>query len=799
MSYALRTLWRNPGFTTVAVLSLALGIGANTAIFSLIHTVVLSNIPVQDPGSLVEVLHKYGNYPRGNSVSWKNYQDLRDNNHVFSGVIAVSENSLHVRADGQDMEFRDGGYVSGNFFPVLGVKPAIGRLIVPEDDRIGAASPIAVVSWSYWNSRFNLDPAILGKTINVQGASLTVAGVTPRGFFGLQQGLKQDIWLPIAMEPVIRRNTYTAPNGPPWLKLAARLKPGATIEQARAEMKVLFEGSSDPGRPSVEVEPAGAGLARVRDRFAKPLLFLMATVGLLLLIACTNVASMLLARGAAREREMALRVSLGASRWSLVRQVLTESVLLSVAGGLLGVILAYFGADALVGIIASGRERIELSTQVDGVVLLLTAGVALLTGVLFGLVPAVRAFATSPASSMRETGKGGETRFRRLFGKSMVVTQVALSVVLLSAAVLFVGHLSNLKRLDLGFKRDRVLLATLDLTGSGYDAERLLAAYPELLARLAAVPGVRSGTVSAVTPIQGPGAARAATMEGYQAKPGDPQFIAENFVAPKYFETFSTPLLAGRDFTLNDRGGPHVAIVNRTLARYYFGEASPLGKHFTFKDDDKPYEIIGVVGDAKYQEMREATEATIYLNAAQENFAPTQLAIATSVTPSAVASEVRRAVREILKTVAVTRVTTLSDQVDASIVSERLVAQLSGWFGALGAVLAAIGLYGLLAFTVARRTNEIGVRMAFGATPGNVTRMVLGDALGMVCAGLILGSPIAYWAKTYAASVILDLPVDNLFPIVFGAVAMIAVALFAAYVPARRASRVDPMEALRYE
>jgi predicted permease len=380
-----------------------------------------------------------------------------------------------------------------------------------------------------------------------------------------------------------------------------------------------------------------------------------------------------------------------------------------------------------------------------------------------------------------------------------VVAQVALSVVLLSAAGLFAGHLSNLEHLDLGFERDHVLLVALDPTDSGYEGARLSRAYQDLLERLEAIPGVRSATICAASPISGAGANRAATVEGYQAKPGEIRNITENWVAPKYFETLGTPLLAGRDFSPDDQGHAPVAIVNQTMAHYYFGNASPIGKHVTFDGDDRPYEIVGVAGDAKYYEIREATWRTIYLDTFQETEPASHFALRTNVDPATVGPDVRRVVRDVLKTVSIGSIITLDDQVDATIVPERLMATLSGWFGALGSALAAIGLYGLLAYTLARRINEIGIRMALGATRGDVTRMVLGDALTMVGIGLVIGVPLALWGKRLAASLIQDLPAENAVPIAFGALGMLAVASLAAYLPARRAARVDPMEALRHE
>ena len=798
LRYALRAMRRAPGFTAIAVVSLALGIGANTAIFSLIDAVMLRSLPVRDPGQLVELLSQYPGEPRMNSFSWKYYEHFRDRNHVFSSLTGVSRAQFEVRVDGQGAETVDGDYVLGDFFPTLGVEAAIGRLIGPEDRQA-----VAVVSWSYWNKRFALDPAILGKRIVVDDVPLTVVGVARREFFGLDAGSRKDIWVPVAS---------LKDTGDLSLMLVGRLRPGVSMEHARGEMRTLdrprveefVKENKDPlwSQLRLDVEPAGSGTSRVRDLFAQPLLILMAIVVLLLMIACTNVGGLLLARGAARQQEIAVRNSLGAGRFRLARQVLTESLLISSMGAGLGVFVAWWGAGTLARVVASARVLVPISIQIepDLRMLLFASGAALVSGLFFGLLPALYAFRSAPASSLRAGAGGGATKLRRLFGNGLVVAQVALSVVLLSAAGLFAGHLARLRGPDLGFNSNSVLLVSVDSSQSGYTRPQLSALSEELLYRVKAIPGVRSATLAAGTPISGGGEAHFAKVEGYEERAEDRRYVMFSRVAPDYFATLGIPLLAGRDFVLEDKGRTPVAIVNQAMARHYFPNGNPIGKHLTFDGTTGEHEIVGMVGDAKYETPGEVAPRTIYLNTFQDRRVGQNLVLRTAAAPTAIVSAVRRVVSDTLKNVEVGKVTTLAAQVDASIVRERLIATLSELFAVLGVTLTALGLYGLLAFTVARRIHEIGIRMALGASRSAVTSMVLKSALGLVCAGLVLGAPVAIWSKQIASNWLQGFAANTtLFPIAFAAAAMIAIALIAAYIPARRAARVNPLEALRHD
>jgi len=519
---------------------------------------------------------------------------------------------------------------------------------------------------------------------------------------------------------------------------------------------------------------------------------------------------MLLARSARRRREIAVRVGLGANRGHLIRQMLTESILLSLAGALFGILFAFFGTSVLVRIMASGRafEHIEIHVQPDLHLLLFTAGIALLTGLLFGLVPAWHAFWFAPASDLRQSGKGGDTWFWSMFGRGLVAAQVALTIFLVSAAAVFLNYLSRLRNFDLGFRSDHVLLVTLDSTHSGYKPEHLAAFYQALLLRLEAIPGVRSASISGCTPLQGCGTpGRYIFAEGRMERTEDRRRVSVTFVSPRYFKTLGIPLLAGRDFTLQDAERSRVVVINQAMARRYFSGNNPIGKHITVDKNakpgwfgnDQPYQIAGLVGDVKAFEIRDPAYPTMYFNMFQENQLMNQFELHTTARPESLSETVRQVIGALLKNLRVSRMTTLARQVDSNIVPERLIATLSQFFGVLGMVLAGIGMYGLLAYTVVRRTNEIGIRIALGATDRDVRSLVLRDALRMVCGGLVAGIVLLLLSRPLAVSLIPDLKPDTTGASIFASWIILSVALLAAYVPVRRAARLDPMSALRHD
>ena len=795
-----RVLLRTPMSTAVSVLTVAIAIGASTAIFSLLNVLVLRDLPVRDPARLVQFRWQYPGDPPLNMFGVPQYTTFRDESTVFSDVVGLAPFRLALNAPAGP-ETQNVACVTGNFFSALGIGSAAGRVLGPGDDA-PASEPVAVVSWSYWRDRFNFDADAIGKSISVVDIPVTIVGIAPRAFTGPIVGYQTEIWIPTAV---------CARKSPVGLALIARLKDDVTLDQATAEARVLdqprIEGFAvrDPQwrRVVLNLSSARAGLSTpLHDQFGQPLWVLMAVGGVLLLLAGANLGGMFLARATARHREMALRVSLGAGRSRIVRQLLTESLLLATTGGLLGLLGAYSGAGLLLRIMSSGTRMIgappEIEVTLDGNVLLFTMASTVLAALLFGLVPAWTAFVRAPAASLRDGGAAGLPRRRRFIGDGLVVAQVALSLSLLAVSNLYVRHLANLRGAQLGFDASSVLLVGVDTSQTGLTRPQLNPVFRDLVQRFEAIPGVESVTISGTTPISGGAASRFVTAEGFEEPPESRQRVMVNGVGPRYFATYRTPLVAGREFAFSDEPGPRVAIVNQAMVRHYFPDGQALGKRIRFDKDPEPYEIVGVAGDAKYNDVRDLAPRTIYVHHFQSGMGA-DFSLRTQVASHTVTTDVRRILDDVLKGATVRKVKTLSEQVDSAIVPERLIAGLSGFFGAAAALLAAIGLYGLLAFSVARRTSEFGVRVALGATPWDIISLVLRYAVVLIGVGLVLGIPLALSSTRLAASMVVNLSAGGPASIIGAGAVMLAIALLAAYIPARRATRVDPLVALRSE
>lgn len=817
LRYGARQLRSNPGFTAVAVLSLALGIGANSAIFQLIDAVRLRALPVADPQTLAYIDFA----PKSDRSGWFStrsarftygmWEQLHKSGEPFSDLIAWSADQFNL-SPGGEARYAEGLYVSGNFFRVLGAHAILGRTFAAEDDQPGCGSPGAIVSSAFWDRELGGDAGALGRTLTLDGRRFPVIGVASPEFFGVEVGRRFDVALPLCADIQKRRDSTTAW----WLSVMGRLKPGWTIQRADAYIRAVSPSFMEKTLPAsyradiakkflankLAVTPGGIGVSGLRRQYEDPLWLLLAATGLVLLIACANVANLLLARASVRERELAIRQAIGASRARLIRQLLAESLLLAGLGTALGVALAQVVSRALVAFLTTAGSKLFVDLALDLRMIAFTAAVATVSCVIFGLLPAIRATRTPPVAAMRAGGRGltsGRERFA--LRRALVTAQVALSLVLLVGALLFAGSLRRLLAVNAGFRADGLVGVEMDLRAAHFPKERLKTIGRELGERIGAAPGVVSTAQSRLIPVSGSGWDENVLADNSTAAVGKDCMFNE--VGPHWLETMGIPLAAGRDFDFRDApGSPKVAIVNQEFARQIFGGGNPVGRSFRVQlnagEPDKVYQVIGLARNAKYFELRENFLPTAYIAATQGERTDQGVNFMARIAGPArpVLDGIKNAAASVNSGIVI-QFKPMSQQLKDSLTGDRLMAALAGAFGVLAGVLAAVGLYGVIAYMVARRRNEIGVRIALGAGRRDVIGLVLREAAALLFAGLVIGTGLALWATRAAEKMLFGLKPND--PTTFaGAIALLAlVAMLASYAPALRAARVEPAQALR--
>ena len=843
LGFSLRQLGKNRGFSATVILTLALGIGANIAVFSLVNDVLLRSLPVKNPGDLVLFRNVEGMGGRmsragenngsidpvtgrnsSTSFSLLTLERFRSHHPALAEVFAYAPvNQVNVVIDGESETITLGQLVSGSYFEGLGVPAIVGRTINPADDRL-AADPVAVISFRYWERRFRRDPGVLGKTLQINRVPVTLIGVTPAGFKGAMQiGQSADITLPLSLHGRFQPDRAASRAQPWywWIRIMGRLAPGATAPQAVASVEPAFQQAARegwsagrsldretiemPSVPTLTADPGGKGENDIRRQYAQSLRILMGLVGLVLLSACANVANLLIARGVSRRREIALRLALGAGRARIIRQLLTESLLLALGGAVIGGAVAYWTRGLLVGLRQFGGAPAVLDLPLDSRVVVFTIGTTVATAVLFGLLPALRTLRLDLTREFqggaRLLGDGGRSRL----GQSLVVVQIALSLVLLVSTGLFARTLGNLKAVDPGFNAQRLLLFRVDAASAGYTRQQFEALHAALLQRLENMPGVEAATFARVPLLAGVRSNRRITVPGYAPAPDESMIFNLNGIAANFLTAMEIPLALGRAFdSRDDTAAAPVAIVNQAFSRRFYGDANPIGRILRFSGTGptgKPvdFQIVGMARDAQYTGLRERPPATIYVPAAQMLEGAATYYIRAAGNPVSLGPAIRAAVREADPGLPVIDLHTQDDQIERITSQERLFAGLSAVFGAVALVLACVGLYGLMSYVVLRRTGEIGLRMALGALPGKVLRMIVGEALGLAAVGLAAGAAAALSASRFIESILFDVsPVD---PLTYGSVAivLIMVAVLASVLPAHRAANVDPMSALRSE
>ena len=823
LKFVLRSLSRSPLFTVVAVLSLALGIGANSAIFSLLDQVLLRSLPVKDPQQLLFLDWEgdFSGYMFGkHAFSYPMYLGFRDGTaNVFSGVVARYNSPVDVGWKGV-AERTDAELVSGNYFQVLGVGSTIGRPLTPQDDRVRGASPYVVLSYGYWQKRFGGNPGVLNQTIDVNNHPMTVVGVLPPHFRGTDVGRPADIFVPLAMKTVVtptwdlmdRREAA-------WLNILARRKPDVSLKQAQAAADVVYrreqqldlqlnplmrpQDAKDYVKNKFTVVDAAKGFSRIRESFSTPLIVLMAMVGTLLLIACGNLANLLVARAASRQREIAVRLSVGASAMAIIRMILVESFVLSVTGGGLALLIASWSSSILLRVLPFETFANVISTKTDMRVLLFTLALSVATAVLFGSVPALQAARPDLIKTLKSEAKsvvGGQLKLRKV----MVAAQIALSLLLLIGAGLFTRSLYNLMHTETGMRTDHVLSFSVNPSLSGYSGQKSRQLFQTLQAKLAALPGVQAVSAAEAAVLAEHYMSSTTRTEGYVAHEHEDLNPDVNHVLPGFFSTLGIPLVSGREFTNHDTfGAGKVAIVNESFVKYFFGGHNPLGRHIGFGDPETAkldIEIVGVIKDIRNRDLKSKTERQVWTPALQEEKPSTiTFYIRTANDPKAIAATVRQTIRQLDARLPLYGVKTVDMQIDETYYVDRLLSMLSAAFGALATILAAIGLYGVMAYTVARRTPELGIRMALGAPRRNVLRLVMLEVVMLIAIGIGAALPIALALGHYLEKQLFQIQPNDPLTLLTATGLLALVALTAGYIPAFRATRIDPVTALRWE
>lgn len=828
LKYGTRILARNPGFTIAAVLTLALGIGTSTTIFCLVDQILFRPLPVKNPEELVILRSPGPNRGRlssdgdsSESFSYPMYRDLRDRTPVFSGLLARFAVPLSIADSGQ-VGRANGELVSGNYFETLGVNASIGRVFTQDDDQVPGAHPVVVLSHAYWTSRFGADTGVLNKTLLVNGNLMTIIGVTQAGFSGVQTGQMPDIFIPIAMKARITPNWDGLDNRrDSWLAIIGRLKPGVSRAQAEEILRPFYrpileeevqaiKGWSDDMRERfldkrILLDDGSKGRWILQRETEKPLMVLMITVGLVLLIACVNVASLLIARGAARQREIAIRLALGATRLRLIKQFFVESLVLSLIGGGVGLLAAFLAIKGLVSSIPPSAGILGLSTSIDNRLLAFNCGLSIFTSFLFGLAPGIKTTHHGLEATLREQGASVASNLSQVrFRKILVASQIVLTMILLVSAGLFARSLNNLVRLDFGFRADHLMTFSIAPELNGHSPGRAIELFDQIREGVASLPGVESVSAARIPVFTGSTSGSNITLEGYQADEGKDMQVSQNSVGSNYFATMGIPLLAGREFTTSDvAGSSKVAIINETMARRFFVDRDPIGSRLAFgagKTIRPDIEIVGVVKDSKHSNLRDEDVPFVYTPYAQaRDIGSITFYVRTKQDPSSFAGSLRNEVRLRDSNLPVFDLKTLERQLGESTFYDRFLMLFSVCFGLIAALLASIGLYGVMAYTVTRRTREFGIRLAIGAKRSGIVWLVLREVVVLTLAGLVIGLPAAFAIGRLAESLLFGVKANDLLVFTVTTLLLGCVALLSSYLPARKAAGIDPAVALRYE